>query len=74
MQFWKRHFEEDYNSDFRNPVAVEVFCEAITEEFFDSIIVKFLEMNPDLDQESLINDLNNELKLKISIERFLWKF
>lgn len=49
-------------------MAVEVFCEAITEEFFDSIIVKFLELNPDLDQESLISDLNNELKLKISID------
>ena len=53
VKFWKRYFEEDYNSNFRDQISVDDFCNAIYQEYYDILIYGFLSEH-DLEEDALI--------------------
>ena len=67
VKFWKRYFEEDYNSNFRDQIQIDDFCNAIYQEFYDILIYGFLSEH-DLDEDALIQELNNLLRGKVSLD------
>lgn len=70
LSFWKRYFIEDFSEeDAKQPVKIEDFCDAIQQEFYSGLILPVLnESDEAIDADQLMDDLNQELRLKLSLD------
>ena len=49
-------------------ISIEDFCDSIQSEFFVGLISPVLNENQNIDEEALMSDIFQEVKLKISID------
>ena len=74
LNFWRRYFQEE--CDDRDPeqspglqILIDDFCDAIHQEFFSGIIANILDENEGaIDEETLVQEVNQELRLKLCLD------